>query len=113
MAVSEKTNEIMGVFVCDIEKKGETVDINRISDEGIRDIVTFFRHKTSPIDEFDKCDASVLVHLWDVAVHKNYRRRGLGFTLFGAVIALAEELGFKAFINNWRRNFKFLTTLIC
>ena len=78
-----------------VDKKEWNPDIKSIRDEGIKGASTFFRHKPPPFDRFEK-GASFVFHLWNLAVHKNYRRRGLGFTLFDAVVDLAKELRFKA-----------------
>ena len=55
MAISEKTNEIMGVFSRDIDKKVEKADINSIFD-GIGEVLTFLgiRLRLSCIDKFQK-----------------------------------------------------------
>ena len=95
----------MGVFLCDVEKKGCKIDLNTISDENVREYLTFETQKDPTVDLFVACGAEEVFHLGNVAVKKDYRRQGLGSILFSAAVKFAKELGFKGVSGEGDSNF--------
>lgn len=96
MAVSDDTNEMMGIRTCRIAKKSDVNDLSHVTYENVKDMWTFLCHKDEEMDLFNRFNLEEMFHFVTLAVHKNYRRRGLGFILLSAGVALAKELGFKA-----------------
>ena len=103
MVVADDTNEIIGVFLCDVSKKGHGMDLNSLSDDNMRALFTFEKQKD--FDANDTVGLSVLFHLGNLAVHRKYRRQGLGFILFDTAVRLAKELGFKAISGEGSSNY--------
>ena len=103
MAVADETNEILGVFLCDVSKKGDRMDLNSLSDDNMRALFTFAKQKD--FDAHDTVDLSELFHLGNLAVHRKCRRQGLGFVLFDSAVRLAKELGFKAISGEGSSNY--------
>ena len=96
MAVSDDTNETMGIRTCRIAKKSDVNDLSHVTYENVKDMWTFLCHKDKEMDLFNRFNLEEMFHFVTLAVHKNYRRRGLGFILLSAGVALAKALGFKA-----------------
>ena len=95
MAVSDDTNEVMGIRVCGVRKKSDSGDLSEVSDEPLRSLFTFLAHKDGEIDFFNRYGVSEQFHFLSLSVHEKYRRRGLGGILLATCIELARELGFK------------------
>ena len=98
MIVTDETKEIIGALICNIEKKDEIFDLNSVTNDNLRGLKCFLTHNDLLLDIYDKYGVTELFHVGNAAVHKKYRHQGLGFILFGAIIALAKELGFRALI---------------
>ena len=96
MAVSDDTNEIMGVRTCRVAKATDKSDFSDVTYENVKALWTFLTHKDTEIDIYNHYHVSEMFHFVNLAVHKKFRRRGLGSILLGAGVALAKELGFKA-----------------
>lgn len=105
MAVSDDTNEIMGIRVCGLRTKTDSTSLDHMEDEPLRSLFTFLAHKDGEIDFFNKFDVSEQFHFLSLAVHAKYRRRGLGSILLGTCVALAKELGFKVIKGEGTSNF--------
>ena len=96
MAVSDDTNEVMGIRTCRVIKQSDKSDLSDVTYENVKAMWTFLGHKDEEIDLFSRVGVSEMFHFVTLGVHKKYRRRGLGSILLGAGIALAKEVGFKA-----------------
>ena len=105
MAVSDDTNEIMGIRVCGVRKKTDSTSNDGMEDEPLRSLFEFLDHKSAEIDFFNKYGVNEQFHFLSLAVNANYRRRGLGNILLGTCAALANELGFKAIKGEGTSNF--------
>ena len=96
MAVSDDTNEVMGIRICGLRTKSDSGDLSHIEDEPLRSLFTFLAHKDTEVDFFNRYGVSEQFHFLSLGVHAKYRRRGLGGVLLGTCVELAKELGFKA-----------------
>ena len=105
MAVSDDTNEVMGIRVCGVRKKTDSDNLAEIENEPLRSLFEFLSHKNEEIDFFNKYGVSEQFHFLSLAVNAKYRRRGLGNILLGTCVALAKELGFKAIKGEGTSNF--------
>ena len=105
MAVSDDTNEMMGIRTCRIAKKSDETDFSHVTYENVKDMWTFLCHKDGEMDLFNRFSMEEMFHFVALAVHQKYRRRGLGFILLSAGVALAKQLGFKAVKGEGTSNF--------
>lgn len=105
MAVSDDTNEVMGIRICGVRKKTDTDNLDEMEDEPLRSLFKFLGSEDDEIDFFNRYGVSEQFHFLSLAVHAKYRRRGLGNILLGACVALAKELGFKAIKGEGTSNF--------
>ena len=96
MAVSDDTNEVMGIRTCRVAKETDKSDFSDVTYENVRDLWTFLTHKDAELDLYNRFNISEMFHFVNLAVHKKFRQRGLGSILLGTAVALAKELGFKA-----------------
>ena len=102
-AISDKTNDIMGVSLCQVAKTSDKLDLNDIDDESTRALLTFLTHRDS--DNPYNYGVAEVFCVMNLAVHEKYRRRGLGYSLLGTSVTLAKELGFKAIKGEATSNF--------
>lgn len=105
MAVSEDTNEVMGIRTCRVTKKNDVNDFSDVTYENVKDLWTFLCHRDNEMDLFNRFNLTEIFHFVNLGVHRKYRRRGLGYILLSAGVALAKELGFKAVKGEGTSNF--------
>ena len=105
MAVEDKSNEIMGVFLCNVKKKSDKTDLASFSDESMREKFIFTSQKEPAYDIFARSGIDAVFYLGNVSVHNDYRQQGLGFILFESAVAFAKALGFKGITGEGTSNF--------
>ena len=95
MAVSNDTNEIMGVVICRVAKESDIFNLNKFDDDNMRAMYTFLAQKDSEIDLY-QYGVSQIFHIPFLAVQRKYRNRGIASILFDSCMTLSKKLGFKA-----------------
>ena len=92
MVVSNETNEVMGILINTVQRKDELLETTESKNEAY----AFVAQKDGEIDLFNRFGLSEVFMCYALAVHCDYRLRGLGTALVGASLDLAKELGFHA-----------------
>ena len=119
MAVSDESNEVMGILINSVLKKTDLNETVGVDDDPLRASYDFVAHKDKEIDLFNRFGLCEVFLCYALAVHLNYRRQGLGTVLVGSSLALAKELGFRAAKADCSSNFsqkifeKFGAEVIC
>ena len=96
MAVSDETNEVMGILANSVRRKTDSNKPVEVEDEPLRALLEFIAHMDNEIDLFNRIGLSEVFYCFVLAVHTKYRMHGLGTALVGTSLALAKELGFRA-----------------
>ena len=90
--ISSKTGEIVGQRVIRIAAKEDMVDIEKFKAEANRKIMTLLKYKNHNFDLWEHYGVQEAFEFFGLAVHKEYRRKGIGMKLMQAAILFIKSM---------------------
>lgn len=91
--VSDTTGETICARVNTISNKNESFDIDQIQTEGIKKMVAFYQHLSNICNVYEWYGVEEVFQFFGIGVHKNHRKKGIGFKVMKATLALIKGFG--------------------
>ena len=90
--ISEETDKMIGILILTVGRKGK-INLDEYKEsEKAKQLMGFIAYKDTIVDVFEYYDVEELFSIYELAVHKDHRRNGLGLKLMQAATILAASM---------------------
>ena len=90
--ISEETDKMIGIQILAVGRKGK-INLDEYKEsEKAKQLMSFIAYKDTIVDVFEYYDVEELFSIYELAVHRDHRRKGLGLKLMQAATILASNM---------------------
>ena len=90
--VSDKTDEIIGLRIIHIGKRGEKLNVAKFHSEPVTKLLACLEYKDNCFDIYSHYNVEEAFQLFGLSIHREHRRKGLGLKLMQAALVFLSSL---------------------